>query len=114
MTEPSRRCTATTAAGHPCRAYAVHGTDPPRCAPHRGGKTPVGAPAGNTNAQPHGFYAAQPDAVSIANTITGLSDKLERMDDLLPRLENPDHLIAVFSIYTQATSRLGRLLRPVR
>lgn len=29
------RCTATTAAGRPCRAWAVRGTDPPRCTAHR-------------------------------------------------------------------------------
>ena len=29
------RCTATTAAGRTCRAWAVRGTDPPRCAAHR-------------------------------------------------------------------------------
>jgi hypothetical protein len=54
----SRRCTATCADGSPCRAWAVHGTDPPRCAPHGGGKAPVGAPAGNQNALTHGYYAA--------------------------------------------------------
>jgi hypothetical protein len=54
----SRRCTATCADGSPCRAWAVHGSDPPRCAPHGGGKASVGAPAGNQNALKHGFYAA--------------------------------------------------------
>lgn len=29
-----RRCTATTKAGNPCRAWAVHGTNPPRCPAH--------------------------------------------------------------------------------
>jgi hypothetical protein len=29
-------CGATTKAGNPCRNYAVHGTQPPRCAPHGG------------------------------------------------------------------------------
>ena len=31
-----QRCTALTAAGRPCQAWAVHGTDPPRCAAHGG------------------------------------------------------------------------------
>ena len=31
-----QRCTALTAAGRPCQAWAVRGTDPPRCAAHGG------------------------------------------------------------------------------
>jgi hypothetical protein len=30
-----RRCTAIKRNGEPCRGWAVPGTDPPRCAPHR-------------------------------------------------------------------------------
>ena len=36
-----QRCTALTNAGRPCQAWAVHGTDPPRCAAH-GGMEPTG------------------------------------------------------------------------
>lgn len=64
MTDPSqptpqtsRLCTATSADGSPCRAWAVRGSHPPRCAPHGGGAAPVGAPTGNQNARTHGFYA---------------------------------------------------------
>ena len=32
----STRCTATTAAGRACRAWAVRGSDPPRCRAHAG------------------------------------------------------------------------------
>lgn len=31
-----QRCTALTNAGRPCQAWAVRGTDPPRCAAHGG------------------------------------------------------------------------------
>lgn len=31
-----KRCTAVTNAGRPCQAWAVHGTEPPRCAAHGG------------------------------------------------------------------------------
>jgi len=42
MTSTSKqRCTALTKAGRPCQAWAVHGTDPPRCAAH-GGVEPAG------------------------------------------------------------------------
>lgn len=52
-------CTATTRLGQPCRAWAVLGTDPPRCAPHGGTGAKPGAPEGNRNAVTHGFYANQ-------------------------------------------------------
>ncbi len=51
------RCTATTRKGQPCRAWAVPGTDPPRCASHGGVSAKPGAPVGNQNAVIHGFYA---------------------------------------------------------
>ncbi|MDF1515787.1 MAG: hypothetical protein P1S60_18415 [Anaerolineae bacterium] len=50
-------CTATTRTGQPCRAWAVPGTDPPRCAPHGGAGAKPGAPVGNQNALTHGYYA---------------------------------------------------------
>ena len=53
----SLRCTATTRKGQPCRAWAVPGTDPPRCAAHGGVASKPGAPSGNQNAVTHGFYA---------------------------------------------------------
>jgi len=31
-----RKCTATTNSGRPCQAWAVHGTEPPRCPAHAG------------------------------------------------------------------------------
>lgn len=43
-----------------CRAWAVRGSDPPRCSPHRGrtdDSPGVGAPPGNQNRRIHGFYA---------------------------------------------------------
>ena len=50
-------CTATTRQDQPCRAWALPGTDPPRCAPHGGASAKPGAPMGNHNAVTHGFYA---------------------------------------------------------
>jgi hypothetical protein len=44
-----------------CRAWAIRGSDPPLCSPHRSRKDPpgqgVGAPSGNQNRRIHGFYA---------------------------------------------------------
>ena len=47
------RCSALTASGKPCKAWAVHGSDPPLCAPHAG---LAGAKKGNQNAVKHGYY----------------------------------------------------------
>ena len=51
-TEPIK-CTARTASGKACKAWAIRGSDPPLCAPHTG---LAGAPPGNTNAVTHGYY----------------------------------------------------------
>lgn len=53
---PSIRCSAMTKDGRHCGAYAVHGSDPPRCSAHLGRNAGAGAPAGNQNSRTHGFY----------------------------------------------------------
>jgi uncharacterized protein YjcR len=49
----SRRCGATTRAGHPCMSPAVGGKN--RCRMH-GGAAGSGAPRGNRNALKHGLF----------------------------------------------------------
>ena len=47
------KCTSNTTKGQPCKAWAIRGSSPPRCAPHAGrarGKK------GNQNAVKHGYY----------------------------------------------------------
>lgn len=113
-----KRCTATTAAGNPCQAWAVrdptHPDGPPLCSAHRGGKRPVGAPPGNTNAVRHGFYSADPAAVTVDEAIAGLVDKMLRLDELIEDQPLSPLLVELFQIYTQASSRLSRLLRDRR
>ena len=111
MTQP--KCTALTSSGRPCRGWAVRGSDPPRCGFHGGGSRPAGAPLGNSNAVIHGFYAAEPETVTIDQTIAGLVDKLQRIDALMATAET-DQLLTLLTLYTQASSRLGRLLRDRR
>lgn len=109
----SPQCTATTRRKTPCQAPALPGTDPPRCAAHGG--RPVGVPSGNQNARKHRFYAADPAAVTIDDAIAGLIDKMARLDEMIANLEgNGDTLIRLFALYTQASSRLSRLLRDKR
>ena len=130
------RCSAKTASGHPCRAWAVHDTDPPLCSAHGGGKRPVGAPQGNRNAEKHGWYSQQrpsPDAspdsnpsassgfyssdptdVTIDEAIAGLVDKMTRLDEIIVTAKNGEYVIRLFELYTQASSRLSRMLRDRR
>jgi hypothetical protein len=75
------RCTATYADDSPCRAWAVRGTDPPRCAPHGGGQAPS-APGGSQNARTHGFYAradVPAEGWTIDTLIADLSAKRARL-----------------------------------
>jgi len=81
--EASRRRTAPSAGGDPCRAWAVRASDPPRRAPHGGGRAPVGAPLGNKSAVTHSYYASTPapgpsdgSPFSIDDVIASLSHKL--------------------------------------
>jgi hypothetical protein len=50
------KCTATSANGRPCKAWAVRDTSPPLCAAHSGRAIGAGAPSGNRNRADHGFY----------------------------------------------------------
>ena len=89
-------CTATTSAGFPCRAWAVRGSDPPRCAPHRrspsgggGGRWRIGAPDDNTNALKHGVYAASsllPDLQGPPTAVSGAASLLPPVQDALQRV----------------------------
>jgi hypothetical protein len=126
-----RPCTALTSSGRPCRAWAVGGSDPPRCAAHGGVKAranpassvqtappPEEPPILPQEAERSRFYARDPEAVSIEQTIAGLVDKLARLDDIIASYqearsepgEADPYLVRLFSLYTQASSRLARLL----
>ena len=107
------RCTATTRAGRPCRAWAVAGTDPPRCAPHGGGARPVGAPPNNRNAEKHRLYSSQ-HAVSVGNLSADLADRLGRFGDSIEARADEltlDQLARLLDTYSQAISRLARIRR---
>ncbi len=118
MTSSRTRCTATTARGTPCKAWAVSTSDPPRCGAHGGGTKQPGAPTGNSNALTHGAYTRTATPASIAEIIDDLAAKQARIsayidsciDDGLP-VDTLAHLLA---LHGQNASRLGRLLRDQR
>ena len=73
------RCGANTAAGRPCRAWAVRGTDPPRCASHGGARGRPGAPKGNGNAVTHGAYEKDDLAGGIAVHVQDLDRRIAKL-----------------------------------
>lgn len=108
------RCTATTIRNQPCRAWAVPGTDPPRCAAHGGASSPPGAPANNQNAVTHAVYASSNQSpADLPAAIAALDHRirtLSRYIDVQPKLELHDMVILV-KLQGELTSRLGRLLK---
>ncbi len=117
----STRCTATCRNGAACRAWAVRGSDPPRCVHHGGSTSRTGAPRGNTNAVKHGFYAGPqpPDGVSIDAIIENLYERQLRLDAVIDEIlvANQASLVELthlLQLHGQNASRLGRLLRDRR
>jgi hypothetical protein len=68
MTFPKIPCSGTVNGGQPCKAYAIHGSDPPLCAAHSGR---TGAPKGNTNAVTHGYYQKGVSAAEVTDLFAG-------------------------------------------
>lgn len=115
----SRRCTATTAAGNPCRNWAVPGTNPPRCGSHGGTERRQGAPIGNTNARTHGFYlpSSTHPPYTIDEIIADLSSKQRLLSQHIDQLTDDADLpalVTLFRLHAQTASRLSRLLRDQR
>ncbi len=117
------RCTATTAAGAACKAWAVKDTNPPRCAAHGGTKARPGAPKGNANAVTHGFYRAidattvgleetADESSSLDKVIHQLQTRLDDLDRYIDTCssDDPDAIIKLIALHSQAGTRLARLL----
>lgn len=112
----SQKCLASTRSGRRCQAWAVRRSDPARCVAHR---VPGPAAVPRQAPSPLQFYADDPAKVDIDSAIAGLIDKMRRLDTIIashdevqaPGWPPDDCLIQLFSLYTQASSRLARLLR---
>ena len=115
----STRCASVTADGAPCRAWAVRGSQPPRCAPHGGGRAPVGAPRGNQNARTHGYYArpdVPPDGWTLETLIADVAARHESISRYIERFladdrAAPADVARLFVVYGISASRLESLLR---
>lgn len=86
-----QKCAGTTKAGNPCKAWAVRGER--YCSAHLGRNVGAGAPAGNTNATKHGFYAS-------AFTVQELVDVMELGGEI-----NLDDEIAMIRVASRRVMR---------
>ncbi len=106
---PSRKCSVDG-----CRAWAVRGSEPARCAAHGGGSSPVGARRGNKNRLTHGAYAAPAGIHSIADVVEDLQAKMSKLSEMIDACTDPEALIKLMGLHAQMASRLGRLERDKR
>jgi hypothetical protein len=76
-------CTAKVASGAPCRAWAIHDSDPPLCPAHSG---LLGAPLGNTNAITHGYYHRKQSSGETDPLFTGADNVALKQEAALIRV----------------------------
>ncbi|HSM57443.1 MAG TPA: hypothetical protein VK879_14930 [Candidatus Sulfomarinibacteraceae bacterium] len=67
-----RKCTARTNAGRPCRAWAVRGSEPPRCPAHAG--LTGGASSSRRSDAGSGFYGRQLTTQEISDLVASTGD----------------------------------------
>jgi hypothetical protein len=97
-----------------CRAWAVRGSEPLRCAAHGGASSPVGAPKGNKNRQTHGAYAAPVEIHDISDVVSDLQRKMGKLSAMIDGCEDPELVLRLMGLHSQMASRLGRLERDKR
>ena len=96
-----QRCTALTSAARPCQAWAVRGSDPPRCAAH-GGLEPAEAEQNSQEALEQEIYA-------VRRLLWRLLDHLN--EDPEPRLQE---ITVIAPILLDTTRTMAHLLRDQR
>lgn len=125
---PRVPCGALTKEGRPCPNWAVHGSDPPRCASHGGGTRRVGAPPGTRSNLKHGAYmkassthtaqaAEECDMTIFERLERELTTKLARLAVYIDRqleTEEVPALESLFLLYARMAWRLGWMRRQVR
>ena len=122
----SIKCNKTTAAGKPCKSWAIRGTDPPICSAHAGRNVGAGAPFKNQNARTHGFYSRSYSTEELADLISYAFD--ETLEDelaatriavrrVLSRLHSnlePSDYATHAQLVLLGTRTIGRLLKDQR
>jgi len=116
------KCTATTKANRPCRAYAVRGTDPPRCSVHRKVGTGPSQPAASAPAG-RDFYRRSYSLEEIADLVAreagdDLEDEISaarvatrRVMEQLQRELDPAEYGKLARVVFTGSNTVARLLR---
>ncbi|MGC9349112.1 MAG: hypothetical protein ACP5JG_13285 [Anaerolineae bacterium] len=132
----SRRCTALRRDGTPCAAWAVRGSEPPRCSSHGGralvstsGAVDSTGPDGGPDhlglpvaASPYGQRARREDEPnydlsSIEDVVADLAEKQRLVSEYIEEQAadmEVDQLAHLLALHARTASRLGRLLRDQR
>jgi hypothetical protein len=108
MSAPKRPCTATTRAGRPCRAWAVRGSDPPRCAAHA-------TAAGSSHAS-HALALCRDELAhpTLDGEITIARDMLRRLVETLRDGTSGGELVQLAQTCFAGTRTVAGLLRDKR
>lgn len=103
----SRRCTADCQDGSPCRAWAVHGTEPPRCSAHGGERPSISVASVELPASEDCHIDAVIDDLYRKQMI--LSHTIDHIQEAegIPLKD----VARLLRIHGQNAGRLGRLLR---
>lgn len=115
----SQKCSHLTRQGEPCRAWAVRGSSPPRCAAH-GGRVRGATGLADIAARDLGLAQAPEGSLDLNAVIYDLAEKHAQVsaliDQCLESLEtaSPGELLRLLQHHAQTASRLGRLLRDQR
>ena len=96
----------------------MRGTQPPRCAPHGGGRAPVGAPSDNQNARSHGYDGRRdvpPEGWTLETLVADVAARHEGISGYLERLLADDQVAPadvarLFALYAVSASRLESFL----
>jgi len=99
------QCTAVSANGRSCKAWAVRDASPPLCAAHRGSTIGAGAPLGNQNRADHGFYSR----ILQNGELADLADLVKFSEDL--SLDDEIGLVRVTLRRVMARFKLSNLER---
>lgn len=115
MQTMNAKCSAARKDGHPCQAWAVAGTSPPRCAAHGGGTARVGAPIGNENARKHGFYCRPSRPIeTIDDAMEHLAESLIQLAEYIREHMHEltvDEMARLSSVRGQNLSRYVRMIK---
>ena len=112
----SQKCSHTTRQGEPCRAWAVRGSSPPRCAAH-GGRVRGATVLADIATRDPGPAQVPKGGLDLNAVIYDLAEKHAQVsaliDDCLesPETARPGEMLRLMQHHAQTASRLGRLLR---